>query len=225
MAPRRPQETKRAPSASAARSRSPGEYADRTSLIPDPSRPVSRAEFFVEEALEASGFPTDVLTSSEMALTLFGARSKTWALVTDVSLKGAFDGCQSRARRIKMEGPAPSHRLRGRLRRREPGSARRTQTSVLLVEPFAPARLSFRRFATPATAARPLRNRRTDSDPGTSRWRPPAAEPALPQPAAPFYRSSSFFSFGRRALRLKPNHTLRSPASAAGLQTFKTFFS
>jgi DNA-binding response OmpR family regulator len=60
----------------------------------------------VEDALTEGGFATDLVSSGEEALTLFGGGLKNYkALVTDVGLKGRLNGWEVAAQ-IRETDPA-----------------------------------------------------------------------------------------------------------------------
>src|SRR4051812_32039677 len=60
----------------------------------------------IEDALNDAGFASDILSSAEEALTIFGRKAKDHrALVTDVNLKGRLNGWDL-AQRVREKEPS-----------------------------------------------------------------------------------------------------------------------
>ena len=94
----------------------------------------------VEEWLTDGGFPTDIVSSGEEALTLFKSGLKNYkALVTDVSLKGTLSGWDV-ARQIREINPAfPVVYMTGAAA--DAWGSQGVPNSILLAKPFAPMQL------------------------------------------------------------------------------------
>ncbi|WP_314958627.1 response regulator [Bradyrhizobium cosmicum] len=94
----------------------------------------------VEEALIEGGFATDILSSSEEALTLFKSGVKEYrALVADVNLKGRLSGWDL-ARQVREREPTfPVVYMTGASA--NDWGSQGVPNSILLQKPFAPAQL------------------------------------------------------------------------------------
>jgi DNA-binding response OmpR family regulator len=94
----------------------------------------------VEDALTEGGFAADILSSGEEALTLFRGRLKAYkALVTDVALKGRFNGWEVAAKIRETDPGFPVVYMSGA--RADEWASKGVPNSIMLAKPFAPAQL------------------------------------------------------------------------------------
>lgn len=94
----------------------------------------------VEDALTEGGFATDIVSSGEEALTLFGGRVKNYkALVTDVGLKGRLNGWEVAAQIRETDPAFPVVYMSGA--HASEWASKGVPNSMMLAKPFAPAQL------------------------------------------------------------------------------------
>jgi CheY-like chemotaxis protein len=102
----------------------------------------------LEDVLTKGGFQTDILSSAEEALTLFGAGAKPYkALVTDVNLKGRLSGWDIGRRIRERDSAFPVVYMTGAETDR--WAAQGVPNSILLEKPVRAGTAFDRRLATP----------------------------------------------------------------------------
>lgn len=94
----------------------------------------------VEEALSEGGFEVAIAASGEEAATLLsGNKGQYRALVTDIGLRGRFDGWEVARRAREINPDFPVVYMSGR--HAEDWASKGVPNSIMLAKPFAPAQL------------------------------------------------------------------------------------
>ena len=113
----------------------------------------------VEEALSEGGFEVTIAASGEEAATLLsGNKGQYQALVTDIGLRGRFDGWEIARRAREINPDFPVVYMSGQ--HAEDWSSKGVPNSIRLTKPFAPAQLG-QRFRGSNHIRRPRRACRT----------------------------------------------------------------
>ena len=94
----------------------------------------------VEDALSEGGFDVAIATSGEEAVTLLiGNKGQYQALVTDIGLRGRFDGWEVARRAREIDPGFPIVYMSGQ--HAEDWASKGVPISIMLAKPFAPAQL------------------------------------------------------------------------------------
>jgi DNA-binding response OmpR family regulator len=94
----------------------------------------------VEDALSEGGFEVAVAASGEEAVTLLtGSKGQYQALVTDIGLRGRFDGWEVARRAREINPDFPVVYMSGK--HAEDWASKGVPNSIMLAKPFAPAQL------------------------------------------------------------------------------------
>jgi DNA-binding response OmpR family regulator len=94
----------------------------------------------VEEALSEGGFELAIAASGEEAATLLSGNKRQYqALVTDIGLRGRFDGWEVARRAREINPDFPVVYMSGQ--HAEDWASKGVPNSIMLTKPFAPAQL------------------------------------------------------------------------------------